>query len=87
MIKTAITSPRKTDLCKVEIQTKLGDKYTFPAMDKKALAMVIPKGSNSAPVGTPTLTMVNASFSVLSVPFQIVAKVEVDGEPWWACPA
>jgi hypothetical protein len=84
-MKTAITSPRKTDLCTVTIQTKFGDQYTFPAMDKNALGKVIPKGSSSVPPGTPTLTMVNASYSVLSVPFLIVAAVRVNGEPWWAC--
>jgi hypothetical protein len=87
MMKTAITSPKKTDLCTVAIRTRLGDEYTFPAMDKKALGKVLPKGSNRIPANTPTLAMVNASMAVLSIPLQIVGKVTVDGQDWWDCPA
>jgi hypothetical protein len=65
----------------------MGDRYTFPAMDTSALAVVIPKGSNRIPEGTPTLALVNASFSVLSIPFNIIKAIRVEGEPWWDCPA
>jgi hypothetical protein len=37
------------------------------------------------PPGTPTLTMVNASLSVLSISFQVVESILVDGEDWWSC--
>ncbi len=87
MMKTAITSPKKTELCTVTIQTRFGDQYIFPAMDKKALGRVLPQGSNRIPANTPTLAMVNASMAVLSVPLQVVAKVLVDGKDWWDCPA
>jgi len=86
-MKTAITSPRKTDLCTITVRTRLGDEYTFPAMDKKALSRVLPKGSNRLPTNTPTLAMVNASMAIMSIPFQIVSKVLVDGQEWWDCPA
>lgn len=84
-MKSAITSPKKTDLCTVAIQTKFGDEYTFPAMDKKALGRVLPQGGNKLPANTPSLSMVNASMAVLSIPLQVVAKVLVDGQEWWAC--
>ncbi len=87
MMKTAITSPKKTELCTVTIQTRFGDVYTFPAMDKKALGRVLPQNSNRLPANTSSLAMVNASMAVLSIPLQIVAKVLVNGEDWWACPA
>jgi hypothetical protein len=87
MMKTAITSPRNTELCTVTIQTKFGDVYTFPAMDKKALGKVLPQNSNRVPANTPTLAMVNASMAVLSIPLQVVAKVLVNGKDWWDCPA
>lgn len=88
-MKTAITSPRTTSssLCTVKVTTKLGDEYTFPAMDRKALGRVVPQGGSTIPQNTPSLAMVNASMAVLSIPFQVVAKVTVDGKPWWACPA
>lgn len=87
-MKSAITPPRKkTDLCTVSIRTKLGDEYTFPAMDRKALAKVLPKGDRALPPSMPTLAMVNASMAVLSIPLQVIAKVLVDGEDWWDCPA
>lgn len=87
MMKTAITPLRKVELCTVTVATKLGDLYTFPAMDKKALAKVLPRGSNRIPANTPTLAMVNASMAVLSIPLQIVSKVLVDNQDWWDCPA
>jgi hypothetical protein len=73
MMKTAITPLRKVELCTVTVATKLGDLYTFPAMDKKALAKVLPR--------------VNASMAILSIPLQIVSKVLVDNQDWWDCPA
>ena len=85
-MKTALSS-RKPELGTVSVQTKLGDTYMFPAMDKKALEKVVPRGSNRLPSGTPTLTMVNASLSVLSISFQVVEKILVDEEEWWVCPA
>ena len=86
-MKSAITNPKKTDLCTVSIRTTLGDEYTFPAMDRQALGKVLPQGSNKMPANTPTLAMVNASMSVLSVPLRIIETIYVDGETWWACPA
>ena len=65
-MKTALSS-RKPELGTVSIRTRFGDTYTFPAMDKKALEKVVPRGSCQLPPGTPTLTMVNASLSVLDM--------------------
>lgn len=84
-MKTAISS-RKPELGTVSIFTKLGDQYVFPAMDKKALEKVVPRGSDARPPGTPTLTMVNASLAVITIPFQVVARILVDEEEWWVCP-
>jgi len=30
--------------------------------------------------------LINASFSVLSIPFNIIKTIRVEGEPWWDCP-
>jgi hypothetical protein len=74
-------------LVDVELTTKLGDVYRFPAVDVEALSAVLPKNSDRIPAGTPTLAIINASFAVLSIPFQVLSTITVEGEPWWACPA
>lgn len=85
-MKTGISSPND-ELVTVEVTTKYGDHYVFPAMGKKALQTVVPKGSNRTPAGTPTLALINASFSVLSIPFNIIRSIKVDEEAWWDFPA
>ena len=82
-MKTAISHPNSSSLGLVEIETKEGDIYMFPAMDKKVLEEILPKEELSA--SAPTLAMVNASFSVLSIPFRIIKTVKVDGAAWWVC--
>lgn len=69
----------------VEITTRGGDVYRMPAMDVEMLQKVLPKGSVGAPAGMSTLALVNASMSVLSIPFQIVKSIKVGDEEWWAC--
>ena len=83
-MKSALSS-RKPEVGTVSLLTKQGDTYTFPAMDKKALEKVVPRGSNQLPPGTPVLTMVNASLSVLSVSFKVIDRILVDEEEWWGC--
>lgn len=83
-----LTDPKsKVDLGTVQVTTKEGDEYSFPAMDKNALAKVLPKGENRVLDGTPTLALCNASYSVLTIPMRIVKSIKVDGEQWWDCPA
>lgn len=74
------------ELGTVEVETHFGDKYVMPAMDKNAIGLVLPKGLNRIPEGTPTLAMVNASYSVLSIPFHIIKAITIDGEGWWNAP-
>ena len=85
MIRVGITRAG-AELGLVHIRTKHGEEYTFPAMDKNELERVVAKGDSRVPSGTPTLALVNASFAVLSVPFHIIAEINVDGESWWTCP-
>ncbi len=68
------------------VSTKNGDKYVFPAMDKVALQAILPKGSDRPPANTPTLCLVNASYAVLTIPFQIIATISVDEEEWFKSP-
>lgn len=78
----------KVHLEPVEVTTRGGDVYRMPAMDVEMLQKVLPKGSNRAPEGMSTLALVNASMSVLSIPFQIVKTIRVGEEEWWwCCPA
>lgn len=85
-MKTGI-STADDKLVTVEAVTKIGDRYVFPAMGLSALQAVVPKGANRIPNGTPTLALVNASFSVMSIPFAIIRTIKVDGEIWWDFPA
>ncbi len=89
MQKSAITNPESSSsLVSVEVETKNGDCYRFPGMDGEALKSVLPKGKHEEPsVSQPTLSMVNASFSVLSVPYRIIKTIKVNGDEWWVCPA
>lgn len=81
-MKTGISDPNDT-LVVVEVFTKHGDHHKFPAMGRRALEVVVPKGSNRTPAGTPTLALVNASLAVLSIPFNTIKSIKVDGEAWW----
>lgn len=88
MQKSAVTRPGSSSLASIEVMTKNGDLYSFPAMDKEELKKVLPKGKHELPPPSQsTLAMVNASFAVLSVPFQIIKTITVDEEVWWDCPA
>lgn len=84
-MKTGI-STSEDKLVTVRVVTSLGDVYVFPAMGRRALEVVVRKGDDRIPAGTPTLALVNASFSVLSIPFNIIKTIEVDGEQWWDSP-
>jgi hypothetical protein len=74
----------KEDLATVEVTTINGDFYSFPAMSKSALEMVLPKGSNRQ--SDAPLTLVNASTTILMIPLRICKTVFVDKELWWASP-
>lgn len=89
MQKSALTNPAlSSSLVSVEVETKNGNVYRFPAMDGDALKSVLPKGKRIEPSASqPTLAMVNASFAVLSIPFRIIKAVRVNGDEWWVCPA
>jgi len=57
-------------------------------MDLEALKAVLPKGKKEpSSASMPTLAMVNASFAVLSVPFQIIKSVRAGEEELWCSPA
>ena len=88
MQKSAVTRPGASTLAAIEVTTRNGDVYSFPAMDKEELRKVLPIGKNEPPAPSQsTLAMVNASFAVLSVPFRIIKTVSVDGDVWWDSPA
>lgn len=82
----SIVSSSDGTLVTIEVETRMGDKYSFPAMDKEALGKILPKGSNRIPESTPALAMVNTSYAVLSIPFSIIKAIRVEGESWWDCP-
>lgn len=86
MQKSAITPPASNVLVTVVVETKAGDTYSFPHMDKHALSSVLPPKGEDPPLSQSTLSMVNASFSVLSVPFRTIQRVRIeDGEELWCC--
>jgi hypothetical protein len=85
MIPSAITRPGATSLSVVEVETKTGERYSFPAMDKKTLDTVLRKGSRGIPANMPVLSMLNAHYSILTIPMHDVRLVMVDGEDWWSC--
>jgi len=89
MQKSALTNPAtSSSLISVEVETKNGDIYHFPAMDGDAIKNVLPKGKREeSSMSQPTLALVNASFSVLSIPFRIIKVIKVDGKEWWCSPA
>lgn len=74
----------KEDLVDVTIRTLDGDSYSFPAMSKSSLEMVLPKGSNRK--SNESLTLVNASTAILMIPMRICRVIYVNGEEWWASP-
>lgn len=71
----------KVDLVVIDIYTKMDDHYRFPAMSRSALATVLPKDSNR--VTEASLTLVNASTTILMIPMRIVKEITVDGGTWW----
>lgn len=88
MMKAAITKPVSGAVTAVQVTTKGGDTYSFPGMDTAELRAVLPEGKREPPATSqPALTMVNASYAVLSIPFRIIKTIAVDGEVWWDSPA
>jgi hypothetical protein len=86
MQEPAITDPTSSSLISVEVVTKNGDHYCFPAMDSEAVKGILPRSKHEEPsVSQPTLSLVNASYSVLSIPFRIIKTIMVDGNVWWEC--
>ena len=75
----------REDLANVVIYTINGDMYVFPAMSKSALESVLPTGSNR--LSDQSLTLVNASTTILMVPLRICKRVIVGEEDWWISPA
>jgi len=80
-------------LVDVVVETKMGTKYLFPDMPRGELERVLPESGRILET-QPTLMMVNASISVLSIPFRVIKNIEVTssepgwtGEVLWACPA
>lgn len=82
------TSSSSETLRLVRVCTREGSQYLFPDMDVTALRRVLPE-SGRIPASCPSLTLVNASAALLTLPFRIVLRVELadDGEALWDCPA
>lgn len=76
------TITAKTDLATVDIYTRNGDHYSFPAMSKSALEKVLSKGSNRQ--SDDQLSLVNASAAIIMLPLRVCQRILVDGEEWWA---
>lgn len=75
--KIAISSAESTvNLGLVTITTTQGSAYTFADMDLDELRRVLPE-SGRVPQDQPTLTLMNVSIAVLSLPFRIVKSVRV----------
>lgn len=72
----------KVTLVTVGIDTKLGAHYEFPDVDSRELRKVLPE-SGRMPEGQPTLSLINASMSILSVLFRIIKRITVDGKEVW----
>lgn len=70
----------------VVVTTKTGARYAFPDMPSAELERVLPESGRVLDT-QPSLTMVNASISVLAIPFRIIKTIEVGGKTLWACPA
>lgn len=83
----AAVTAAKSDLGVLEIQTKKGDLYYFPAMSWEAVKQVLPNNKEEPAISQPMLALVNASYSVLSIPFRIVKTISFDGKQVWECPA
>lgn len=82
-MKVGISERKTSSIVIIKVTTKVGDEHVFPAMEKAALETVVKKGENRVPVGTPTLALVNASLCALAIPFNIIRRIDVDGEPWF----
>jgi hypothetical protein len=70
----------------VVVTTKTGAIYRFPDMPRDELERVLPE-SGRINSSMPALMMVNASVSVLTIPFRIIKTIRVGEEVLWACPA
>jgi hypothetical protein len=70
----------------VVVTDKSGSVYTFPDMNVTLIRKILPE-SGRVPTGTPCLCLVNATMSVLSVPFRNVEKVCVEDEVVWHAPS
>ena len=73
-----------SSLVTAEIETKVGDRYVFPAVEAGQVMQALP--TEETVVSAPTITLANASISVLSVPVRIVKNVLVDGKVVWSAP-
>ena len=58
----------------VYIKTLEGADYTFPDVDLSELLRVLPS-TGRIPANAPTLTLVNASSAVMSIPFRIIQSI------------
>ncbi len=81
-MKPAISLLAEGPLVTVRIRMKSEDIYVFPQMARSALERALPKGTRGIP-SIPVLSMMNAAYAVLSIPFEPIACVEVEGEIWW----
>jgi len=64
-----------SELKTVCIRTTLGDYYEFPSVGAEALSTIPPSGQ--IPLHQPNLSLVNVSFSFVSVLFNIIERVWV----------
>lgn len=81
--------PEAGHIATVNIITKVGDIYQFPAMNLESLRRVVPKNGPSTSDSISQLALVNVNLCVLSIPFNIIRRIAVqrDGheEEWWSC--
>jgi len=81
-------------LVTIRVTTKMGATYLFPDLELPALEKMCKYMQDGVPMGASgQLSLVNASISLLSVPFRIIKTIEVtdpDDESmwreWWKAP-
>lgn len=82
MLRAVSTNPKT--LIVLKVTTKAGDVHVFPAMDRAAFEKVVPKNLVGPTDSMSSLSLVNAGFAVLSIPFNTIDKIEVNGGSWWS---
>lgn len=66
----------------IRIVDKTGEEYVFPHVNVTDLVSKLPE-SGRVPVSAPTLTIINVTFAVLSIPLRVIAHIYVGDEEVW----